>query len=57
MRRTPLARYVTDMMFVTSCRFEVVSTPMSNSHNFCPFPWIDLLNEIQTSIFFRFYNC
>ena len=51
--RHSLARYATDVMFCHILSFEEVSAPLSNKLNFCPFPWIELLNKIQTSIFFQ----
>ena len=41
-----LARYATDEVFCHILSFEVVSAPISHSFTFCPFPWIELSNEV-----------
>ena len=44
------------MMFCHIFSFGVVSAPMSYSLDLFPFPWIELLNEILTSIFSDFIS-
>ena len=44
------------MVFCHIFSFGVISAPMSYSLNLFPFPWIELLNEILTSIFSDFIS-